>query len=145
MSTVSSVRDSRKDLISVDSEKCDQSTAGSNGGDSGDMTTFNRSRSNRLLIGALVLSIALCVGLLIGLIVVSSKTPPSKPTDYSAKSEANKAEHAGGNIHEDMCLTEGCIGMVYSFYYNNYKIKTKITFYQRLFRYQNILKIKIFK
>lgn len=111
MSTVSSVRDSRKDLISVDSEKCDQSTAGSNGGDSGDMTTFNRSRSNRLLIGALVLSIALCVGLLIGLIVVSSKTPPSKPTgsDYSAKSEANKADHAGGNIHEDMCLTEGCI------------------------------------
>ena len=139
MSTVSSVRDSRKDLISVDSEKCDQSTAGSNGGDSGDMTTFNRSRSNRLLIGALVLSIALCVGLLIGLIVVSSKTPPSKPTDYSAKSEANKADHAGGNIHEDMCLTEGCIGMVYSFLYNIYKIKTKITFYQR--RYQNILKI----
>ena len=118
MSTVSSVRDSRKDLISVDSEKCDQSTAGSNGGDSGDMTTFNRSRSNRLLTGALILSIALCVGLLIGLIVVSTNTPPSSPTGSTslAKSEANMAVHAGGEIHEDMCLTEGCIGMVYLSY-----------------------------
>lgn len=109
MSSVS-VRDSRKDLISVDSEKSDPSQAGSNGGeDSGDMTTFNRSRSNRMLSAALALSLILCVGLLIGLIVVSTNTPQSPPADKpSGAGEAIIAAPAT----EELCLTEGCIGII---------------------------------
>lgn len=91
----------------MDSEKSDPSQAGSNGGeDSGDMTTFNRSRSNRMLSAALALSLILCVGLLIGLIVVSTNTPQSPPADKpSGAGEAIIAAPAT----EELCLTEGCI------------------------------------
>ena len=65
MSSVN-VRDSRKDLISVDINSNPQT---------GPMTTFFKSRSSsqRAMVGGLVVSCAVSVGLLVALIVVSNK------------------------------------------------------------------------
>ena len=113
MSTVS-VRDSRKDLISVDSEKGGgESPTSSNGGldktSPGEMTTFNRSSSHRLLSAALVLSLALCVGLLVGLIVVSTRTSDVGMLKNDGHRMA--APKVAPVITKDnLCLSEGCIG-----------------------------------
>ena len=66
MSSVS-VKDSTKDLVSVESVQI-----------GGRMTTFVRS-SSRLLVLALVLTSALAVGLLVGLIVVASRPAGNTP------------------------------------------------------------------
>ena len=115
------VRDSTKDLISVDGEKgsgdLSANSAGSAANSSdGNMTTFNVSRvSHRFLTGALMASLALSAGLLVGLIVVSLKTDENilASVIQSTKSEGHSYTEVKVQTltKDDLCLTEGCIGM----------------------------------
>lgn len=87
---------SRKDLISVDSCLPESS----------EMTTFKKSRTSSIkaLVATLLLSFALCIGLIIALIVVCThRSTVSNPEPDQGK--LNQEDKQG-----DLCLSEGCIG-----------------------------------
>jgi len=93
---VPAVRESKKDLISLESERRSDATNTM----SSFMSRSNTSGRERVLAAGLGLATVLALGFLVGLIVLSSQQSGSNPDPASAQSDADG----------ELCLTEGCVG-----------------------------------
>eukprot|EP00090_Calanus_glacialis_P020602 TRINITY_DN3177_c0_g1_i1.p1 TRINITY_DN3177_c0_g1~~TRINITY_DN3177_c0_g1_i1.p1 ORF type:complete len:763 (-),score=121.64 TRINITY_DN3177_c0_g1_i1:74-2362(-) len=89
---MASVRDSQKDLISVTVSDAP------NGAASGLWT--KRLSGQRKLMGGLAVTVLVCMGLVVALVVVS--------TTKNNKGELER--HTSAKLDADVCMTEGCIG-----------------------------------